>query len=436
MKGVLTLKTSNNEQEIRTIKKLFGEINTPVYDILEGVKLQMNQKSKKSRPKIKAVVLVAIFALIFTTGAVWAAYQTTGGFGRLRLIVGDERAEGLTPIEAEDILEIPYLSGGFRNPHEDRFAIELVATYGEVGGIMDFYFSIEDLTGARQNCDFSNLGFTLHTGNNAGGGLYVHGNATEIISICDSGIMTLRGRTNGLSRRDASGNIEYYGSWSHPPFEEGTVPEDLVHNGALTITVTHLDFNVGYISNQHIGFDLGTVQVLTPDEIRLVTKADFAADFPFDWQFPSAEDRALLEGSGVPLPRKGLLNWEIDVHRVDTQISSIGIIDNKLYIVQWEPMPHYSKFSALSLRGPNGETIHANRSLLFSLCPNGTFYQGMFRRDTAISLFARGYFSNNPYQILIFEGLDLSRLGEHSISGTFDTGYSIWLEWTVTFPVE
>ena len=433
------MKQSKSEQEksnIRTIndiKKIFGEINTPEYDILEGVKSQMNQKHKTTRPRMKVVVLAAIFTLIFATGA-WAAYQTTGGFGRLRLIVGEERAENLTPIEAEEILEIPYLSGGFRNPHEDRFAIELVAIYGEAGDIMDFYFTLEDLTGARQNCDFSVLGFVLHTGGSDG--LYVLGRATEVIDISDDGIFTIRGRTDHMSHRDENGFFQTQGTWSTPPFAEGLVPEDVVRNGAVTITVTHVGFNVDYLDNPRIGFDLGTVQVLASDEIWLVTKSDFPEDFPFEWQFPSAEDRELLESTGVPLPQIGLLNWEIDVHRVDTQISSIGIIDEKLYIVQWEPMPHYSKFSGLSLRGPNGDTIHANRSLLFNLCPDGTFYQGMYRRDTAISLFGEGYFSNNPYQILIFEDLDLNRLGEYSISGIFATGYSVWLEWTTTFPVE
>ena len=424
------MKPNKKEQDIA---KLFGEINTPAYDILEGVKTQMNQKSKRTRPRAAASILIASLILLLTTGAVFAAYQNIGGFGRLREIVGEERAENLTPIEIDDILDIPYLTGGFRNPHEDRFAIELVASHGEVGGIMDFYFTLEDLTGARQNCEFSSLGFVIHTGNNDG--TYVFGNAREIIDISDSGIITLRGRTDSVSIRDENGIFQTYGSWSTPVFEEGTVPENIVYNGALTITVTAVNFNVGYLSNVAVGFDLGTVQTLSQDEIQLVTKDDFSADFPFEWQFPSAEDRALLETTGVPLPRTGLLNWEIDVNRVDTHISSIGIIDDKLYLVQWEPMPHYSKFTGLGLVAPSGDWIHASRSLMFSICESGTFYQGNYRRDTAISILGMGYFSRNPYQILIFEGLDLNRLGEYTIQGHFATGYSVWLEWTTTFPV-
>jgi len=424
------MKPNSNKTE-QDIIKLFGEINTPTYDILEGVKSHMNHKSKITRTKPGVFVLVASLVLLLTTGAVFAAYQTTGGFGRLREIVGEERAEGLTPIEIDDILDIPYLSGGFRNPHEDRFAIELVATYGEVGGIMDFYFTLEDLTGARQNCNFSVLSFVLHTGES--NGLYVFGQATEVIDICNNGIITMRGRTDSLSRRDENGMFQTYGFWSEPPFEEGLVPEDVVRNGDVTITVTSVGYNLSGYFSQIVGFDLGTVQEFSENDLQIVTKADFADDFPFDWQFPSAADRALLETTGLPLPRTGLLNWEIDAPRVETQISSIGILDGSLYIVQWEPMPHYSRFSALNLECPNGTTIRPDRSLMFSISPNGTFYQGSYRRDTAIEIFNIGYFSRNPYQILIFENLDLDRLGEYTIFGHFDTGYSVWLEWTTTF---
>ena len=436
----------------KAIANLFGEINTPTYDILEGVKLQMNQKNKKSRPRVRVLVLVAIFTLLLTSGAVFAAYQTAGGFGRLRGIVGEERAENLTPIEADEILDIPYLSGGFRNPHEDRFAIELVATYGEVGGIMDFYFTLEDLTGARRDCEFNALSFTLHTGD----GFYVHGNA-EPINICENGIITVRGRTNGMSRSENGQHISYYGTWSSPPFVEGYVPEELVRDGEITITVTQVAYNTGY-TDATLGFDLGTVREFSADELQYVTKSDFAEDFPFDWQFPREEDRILLEATGVPLPRLDLLNWEIDVPRVEAQIASIGILDGDLYLVQYEPMPHYSRFTGLFLQGPNGDRInpthsqnndraypsrttnvdriHASRSMMFNVSDDGTFFQWNYRRDTAITLFGMGYFSRNPYQILIFEGLDLDRLGEYSIAGHFDTGASIWLEWTTSFVVE
>jgi len=424
------LKPSNRDE---SIAKLFGEINTPSYDILEGVKTQMNQKSKKSRPWA-ASVLIASLILLLSSGVVFAAYQNIGGFGRLRAIVGEERADDLVPIEIDDILDIPYLTGGFRNPHEDRFAIELVAKHGEAGGVMDFYFTLEDLTGARQNCDFSSMGFVIHTGNNDG--MYVFGSAREIIDVCDSGIITLRGRTDSVSIRDEDDIFHTYGFWSTPAFEEGTVPVEVVNNGALTLTVTSVNFNVGYLSDVPVGFDLATVPTLTEDEIQLVTRNDFSPDFPIERQFQLPEDRELLEATGVPLPRLGLLNWEIDVDRVDTQISSIGIIDGNLYIVQWEPMPHYSKFTALMLVCPNGELIHARRSLMFSICEAGTYYNGTYRRDTAISILGMGEFSSNPYQILIFEGLDVSRLGEYAIIGHFSTGYSVWLEWTTVFLVE
>jgi len=449
MKNNNTRSIPTMDAESAAIANLFGEINTPAYDILEGVKSQMNQKNKKSRPRVRVLALVAVFTLLFTSGAVFAAYQTTGGFGRLRGIVGEERAESLTPVEVDEILDIPYLSGGFRNPHEDRFAIELVATYGEVGGIMDFYFTLEDLTGARRYCDFNNLSFALHTGD----GFYVHGNA-EPIDTCERGIITVRGRTNGMSRSENGQFVSYYGMWSDPPFVEGYVPEELVRDGQITITVTQVAYNAGY-TDATVGFDLGTVREFSADELQYVTKSDFAEDFPFEWQFPRYEDRVLLETTGVPLPRLDLLNWEIDIPRVEAQIASIGILNGVLYLVQYEPMPHYSRFTGLFLQGPGGDRIqpshslsddrtrssnddriHASRSMMFSISEEGTFFQWNYRRDTAITIYGMGYFSRNPYQILIFEDLDLDRLGEYSISGHFDTGASIWLEWTTSFAVE
>jgi len=409
-----------NDQKIR---QLFGEIHTPSFDILEGVRTKMERKQNRRPRAFKSIVFAALI-LILTTGVVFAAYQGTGGFARLRGIVGDERADNLTPIEMEEIVAVPYLTGGFRNPHEDRFAIELVAIYGEVGGMMDFYFTLEDLTGARHTAEFNGMNFAIQTFDETIP--YVFGHANEIIDNND-GILTLRGRTNSMARNGQNDWLDFYNYWSTPQFIEGYMPEVVLSSGMLNLTVTSVSYNAGYVDHR-LGLDLAQVPVLSDDDIRVITNTDLAEDFP-EWMF-IMDNRELLDTTGVAMPRVGLNNWEIDHDRVGVRISSIGIIGDSLHIIMYEPLPHYSNFSGVFLVDSNGDRVWSGSSMLFSLCENGNFYDRYYYRDTAISIYSMGRFSSNPYQLLVFDGLDLDNLGSYRLEGIFDTGYSIWLEWT------
>jgi len=407
------------------IKNLFGEIHTPKFNIMEGVKNKMEHKQKR-RPKAFVSIFITSIILLLSTGAVFAAYQSTGGFARLRGIVGEERAGALTPIEQEEIIDVPFLSGGFRNPNEDRFAIELVAVYGEVDGLMDFYFTLEDLTGARRTAEFGSMSFVLQTFDYETP--YIYGHASEIIDNND-GILTLRGRTNGMSRRGSDEMLHFYGERSTPAFVAGYVPEFARHNGAIHLTVLSVSYNAGYIDH-HIGFDLAQVPRLSDDDIRVITNADLAEDFP-DWTFVS-NNRELINTTGVAMPQIGLENWAVDHERINARISSIGIIGNSLYLIMYEPLPHYSTFSGVFITSPTGERIWAQSSMLFNISQNGYLYDSYFYRDTSISVFGMGRFSSNNYQLLVFDGLDIENLGSYRLEGIFDTGYSIWLEWNTT----
>ena len=403
------------------IRDLFGEINTPAYDILEGVQSQMKQKTK--RPSKTVAIALAVCAMfMLTTVAVVAAYQSTGGFARLRGIVGDEIADEMTAIEVDGVLDVPYLPGDIPNPSNDRFAIELVAISGEVGGIMHFYFTLEDLTGVRKNDIFYGLTFALHTSDY--NRPYVTGHASEIIHT-EGSITTVRGQTHGMAQREGGG-------FSFIDFD-GYVPDFVLRDGEIKFTVLNVEFNVAYnyVDNQGPLLDLSLVQELPEDEIMTLTIADFDADYPLGWFTP--EDTELLNTTGLRVPRIGLHNHEIDMPRVSLQIASIGIIGDSLYILTYEPFAHYSRWSGLRLISPEGRDILPCKSLMFNICPDGLLYFGQYRRESAIEIYNIGMFSRNSYLLIVFEGIDLSRLNEFTLAGTFVAGDSVWLDWTDTF---
>ena len=416
----------SSKKDDQVITELFNQINTPTYDILEGVKTQMRQKTT-IRPRAMAGTVIAVLVLILTTGAVFAAYQGMGGFTRLRGIVGEERAGEITPVEVDDIVEIPYLPGGFRNPNDDRFAIELVATYGQVGGIMEFYFTLEDLTGARANCELVALNFTLHTSDcNVP---YVSGQASEVIHS-EGGITTIRGRTDGLIRRTGNGMFDIESVWCSPAFVAGYVPEFVLRDGVIKFSVQNAVFNTAYayVDHSHV-LDLGLVRELSDDEIMTLTKDSFDPGFPFG-QYNTAE---LLNTTGLAMPHIGLHNYDVNLPRVSMQISAIGMIGNSLYILTYEPFAHYSRFSALWLQEPSGNKRLASRTLLFSVCPDGLLYFSRYRRDSAVELYGSGYFAGNAYQLYVFDGISLDRLEHFTLAGKFDGSDDIWLNWVGSF---
>jgi len=261
---------------------------------------------------------------------------------------------------------------------------------------------------------------------------YVFGHAGEIIDNND-GILTLRGRTNGMARQGQNDWLDFYGEWSTPAFEVGYVPNVVLASGALNLTVMSVQYNAGYV-DLRLDLDLSQVPVLSNDEIRMLTNADLAEDFP-EWMF-IYNNRELLASTGAAMPHVGITNWEIDNDRIGMQISSIGIIGDSLHVLMYEPLPHYSNFSGVFLVGPGGDRIWASNSMLFNLCPSGNLYDSYFYRDTAISIYSMGRFSSNSYQLLVFDGIDLDNLGRYSLEGIFDTGYSIWLEWTAVIDIE
>jgi len=406
----------------KKIKQIFGEIHSPSFDILKGVKIKMEQKSKY-RPMAFRTIIFACAILILSTGAVLAAYQ--GGFARLRGIVGDEHAADLTPIEVGEVLDVPYLSGGFRNPNEDRFAIELVAVYGEVGGLMDFYFTLEDLTDTHNTSDFVSLSFVIQTFDYDRP--YVFGGGVDVIDDTD-GIITVRAHTTSINYRRQFGGWGIHDEWSGT-FKNGYVPEFALKDGALNLTVMQVFYNanIGYVDHR-LDIDLSLIEVLTDDDIRVITNDDLDENFPEWWTFVSL-NQELLATTGVAIPNVGLHNLEVNIAGVGMQISSIGIIDGVLNILMYEPLPHYSNFAALFLVCPRGNRYLTGSSMLFSLRPDGTLYERYFYRDTAIEIMGGGRFSSNPYQLLVFSGFDQDNIGEFSIEGIFDTGSRIWLEW-------
>jgi hypothetical protein len=381
-----------NDDDLK-IRQLFDEINTPKYDILEGVKNSMDKKYKK--PRFGVAAAVAALLVILTAGVVVAAYYGTGGFGRLRDIVGDEYAQGLTPVEEilgapHDGFATPFIPG--HSPTHDDLRIEIVAINIEEDYLY-LYATLEDLTGDRANCEFNGLSFGLHTPDNAHlydfsadwNGLF--GNFREVIHRDENGTLTLRTRHRLHGRTD------------------------VFVDDSVTITFTELTFNsTGYIDHQ-INLDLTAV----------------SADAPYL--------SVMFEGSAEPLYilEPFHANIPIGLPGIRAKISSVGLIGGNLHVQIYQPRPSYSAFSTLFLSSPQDRT-RPSRAFIFNLREDGILYNDSFAREAKHPTNS-GYFARNDFQEFIWFDFDPESLDSLYLSGIFYDNDSIWLDWTTTFAV-
>jgi hypothetical protein len=436
------------------IKNLFNEINTPKYDILEGVYSAMENKKYK-RPRFSVVAVVAALMVILTAGVVVAAYYGTGGFGRLRSIVGEEHAENLTPVE--EILDTesfaaPFIPGF--SPTNDEFRIEIVAiNIGENREYMYLYATLEDLTGDRADCDFFSLSFAVHTPDNEHlynfdtsvdwAGLFGGFRANDVIHRDENGTLTLRTRQNLYGR------------------------EDVFANNQVTITFTELTYNeTGYIDDHIIDFDFATIPLNAPYQRTIFEGGSWSNAVQF-CEYENEYVFYMLEPFQLDMP--------LGLDGIRTRISSIGIINGNLHIQTYQPRPSYIAFSALRLQNVNAqqdereleellrgneerlqtldETEHdidairqfmearirqrfnqgdSSYSTIFNLSPEGRAYNYTFSREAKHPI-NRGHFSISDFQEYVWTNINVNDLENLQLTGIFSDNYSVWLDWTTSF---
>jgi len=399
-----------DQDEIR-INELFGKINTPQYDILKGV----TKMKRYRRPRLSVAVAAAALTIILTAGAVLAAYYGTGGFGRLRGIVGDYHADMLTPIEevlgAEEAgFTTPFIPG--YNPTHDEFRIEIVAiNISENRDYMYIYATLDDLTGDRANCDFFNLNFSLHTPNNTHmydgmydfNGLVGHFRANDVIHRDENGILTLRTRQELRGRQDVFINDE------------------------ITITFHELAYNeTGYIDNHVIDIDLSTISLDTPFTRTVFEGGNWSRAVQF-CEYENEYVFYILEPFNLDIP--------VGIDGIRTRISSIGIINGNLHVQTYQPRPSYIAFSALDLQHSSSRRMRSCYSTIFNLSPEGVAYNKSFARESIFPIF-RGFFSINDFQEYVWTNVDVSNLANLQLTGIFSDSYRVWLDWTTTFSVK
>jgi len=397
----------NHSKDELKIRDLFNTINTPQYDILQGVKEEMNMKQYKRRPKLSVATVAIIMILFICTSIVFAAYYSTGGFQRLRNIVGEEHAHTLTPVEVElgqEGFTLPVVPGYNPTFTYDQFRIEILAVKKGTEGYMDIYVSLEDITGERATYEFNNLSFVLHT--------YENRHLNEFINIFDYDHMFGGFTSNDIIHRCEDTGMLTLRTTQQIDFEN-------IIDGEITITFLEMVYNsTGYISDHSIDVDFYSINFNAPymhitfDEVFLTSNED-------------------VENYGIHVLRPMYLDIPVGLSGIHTRISSIGIIDGNLHVQTYQPRPTYSSFSAIKLR--SGDAV--GDTLLFNLAPDGTAYQGFYNRQSQFHLFSGG-FGDNQFQEYIWHNININDLSNLSLIGTFYHSDRIWLEWTTSFSIE
>jgi len=400
----------HNKDELK-IRNLFNKINTPQYEILQRIRDDMDTKRYKKRPKISVATASTIILLFIFTSIAFAAYYGTGGFQRLRGIVGDEHAEALTQIEVElgqEGFTLPVIPGYSPTFTNDQFRIEIVAISEEVEGYIDIYVSLEDITGKRATDEFNNLSFVLQTREN----LHLNLNGVEMVSNHDH-------MFGGFTSNDIIHRCEDTGMLTLRTTQR--IDAENIMDGEIIITFLEMVYNsTGYISNHPINFDFSSINFNTPymhikfDEIFLASNED-------------------VRNYGINVLEPMYLDIPVELPGIHTRISGIGIISGNLHVQTYQPRPTYSSFSTITLQSDDKQ-LQAHDTLLFNLSADGTAYQGFYNRESRFHLFSGG-FGDNQFQEYIWHDINQYDLSNLSLIGIFYHSDRVWLEWTTSFSV-
>jgi hypothetical protein len=255
--------------------------------------------SKKYFFKRSTKVALAFAAMIFLMVVTASAAYYMGAFDRLRGIVGYERADALTPLEIVN-----------ERPFYDGIDIQLVAI--EMLGDLAFaYFTIQDLTGNRLDGDFSIM-HTISPLNHRVDVLNISIASPEIINRDENGVITFRTRFDysheltGFTFMYTVSSI-FYDMLMHPPFISEINLADLANRNPQTM-----------IFQTNVPAFLWRGDMLTTYLHEKIT------------------------GEGLEILTPHNLDLDLELERIYSIISSIGVINDKLHIQVYNPAGRYN----------------------------------------------------------------------------------------------
>jgi len=372
------------------IKAEFEKMQTPNFDILEGVKAHMEKKSKHFNRK----VFIATLAILCLLSASVAVAQGIGRFDRLRTIIGEERAKLVIPISYKD--------ADYSFTTENGIKIWMVAT-GVNDNTIDIYMMMQDLEGDR-------LGEHVHVD-------------YSIVSYYGAKIPALG--TTGEPAPFTSTNLA---NWSHMHME--TINRD--ENGvvtlhareifsepidvhSITILIHEVFYNIREYEEWKIPIDL---DIHNPPTIYMI---DYLI---------TPDEKNISERTLILAPRQLEL---IPIDGLDRGISSIGIVNGNLHVQFYElrdPSRRWSRLSTIAymyLVNPDGDKVEHFSSTSFNTVSDSYAYWNpeRTRYDSPYYMYAEQ----------IYE-VDLVRISGYRMLGNFRTFESVALDWHVVIDVE
>jgi len=353
------------------IKAAFGSVKAPdgIADrVLSGVSSNTSVRLQQKRNII--FIAAAVLALTTTT---LAAAGYLGGFERLREIIGEERSEGLYPVEKGNLIGERLTDEGIK--------IEIVAV-GVDSTVLDFYITLEDMVSNRLDGDIRVDALVDPIIEEGGWGM--HAFLPEVINRSDDGIVTLWGR-------------EYF--------------LEPVTGQKFQFNLYNIAYNI-VSGDQEMDVDFTSLETYVP--------TDWIWDTPI---LPSDLHNLELYVEGMEY------SWK-------TSISSIGIIDGKLHIQQkmnpgfWNP-GYECMFGSIQFKlfDPSGKLVQYHVDPQQESVP---FFSVNWRGDVAIG---RDQYNSTSYYEYIYDA-DMERISEYRLVADYYKADSIDLGlWSTVFEI-
>ena len=366
---------------------------------------------------VRRIILVAIIILTITTTA-FAAARYLGAFDKLREVIGDEKADQLQPLEisnipaqnatkdarlndgdaavgiiAEDTVE----ADGSENDSTtwNGIRVELIAV-GVFDNVVDIYVTLEDLVGDRLSGDFTvehHISPVVETGLELGS---VSSIDPDIISRTDEGVVTIRKREI---------------------FDHSVVGLD------LTYSLKGLNFDMLRYTDDEINVEFDLTLVKNQPSVLFISENPRGGRGDHD-EYMAFRELMKTEGMNVLHPH--LHDIELGLFGIETRISSIGIIDDRLHIQTYEPSPDWSKSSHVWFNDQQSQYIYCVSYVEFDVDEEGNLYNPeTVARNPAPS----------QYKEWIFD-IDLDNISEYTLSGEYESSSFLPLDWSITFEVE
>ena len=386
-KGWLKLGMENKNHDMESIlKKALSSSEKPDAELVKKVKYGLVEEKaaslKKSAIKyyLNRVAAVAIVMVIITTTALVAS-GNLGGFDRLRTIIGEERIGLVSPIEISNVVGETITEDGIR--------VELVAV-GVFDNVVDIYLTFEDMVGNRLDGDFI-VAYSIDLPADDIRGTIRH-SGIEVIDRTD-GVITVHDRL--VFSQPVAGQELFFRLW-------------------------RIDYNNITYNEHEINFDLAELMFDAPSSTQLIFGSH---EIRYMWGIDADDARELLTTTGVTILEPNLHDIELGLEGIESLISAIGIIDGRLHIQLYDPpLNNNRRFSLIALINPEGELdANGNLNIGFSIDEFGNFYTS--------------YKELPHYRESIFE-VDLDRLSEYRLVGSFANTEYIDLELAVTFEFE